>query len=78
MGIHGVRPLYSRIAAGVIDIAADPSNLGGLAWLQAGALLLMSLMNTAMIWFITVPIDVAARPLPGRSALTTELHYALL
>ena len=57
--------LFSGIAAGVIDIAADPSNLGGLAWLQAGALLLMSLMNTAMIWFITVPIDAAARPLPG-------------
>lgn len=57
--------LFSGIAAGVIDIATDPSNLGGLAWLQAGALLLMSLMNTAMIWFITVPIDASARPLPG-------------
>ena len=57
--------LFCGIAAGVIDIAADPSNLGGLAWLQAGALLLMSLMNTFMIWVITVPLDASARPLPG-------------
>ena len=57
--------LFCGIAASVIDIAADPSNLGGLAWLQAGALLLMSLMNTFMIWVITVPLDASARPLPG-------------
>ena len=63
--IFTILTLFCGLMAFVIDLIYDPSELGGLAWLQGVALLIIALMNTALLWLITVPLGTCELPLPG-------------
>lgn len=63
--IFTVITLFCGLMAFVIDLIYDPSELGGLAWIQGVALLIMSLMNTGLLWLITAPLDASYKPLKG-------------